>query len=411
MLTNKQLESFKAQEEVYKKSDGKGLYIWIATTGIMSWQYRYQIMIKGKRTDRVYTIGKYPELSLKQARTQHTVLRADVQSGLDVQLLKMNSRKIKPKSSSKTSFKAVALEYIEYRKKQVGETTWNKDLSRLNRFVFPVFGNTLVTDLTTMEILTHMNKIAETNGRETAQRTVNQIASVLKYAMATNRVQNNVAVGLSEYLPKPEVINRKAILDETMLGQYIYTVENNDSSKDLVGCALRLMPHIFVRHSEMLAMKWSEIDWKKKTWTFAVSKTRTSGVKEHIVFLSEQVIKILKDCQDLTGNEDKVFHGGDKQGQISQRAVGYRLRELGFDKDTVSFHGFRATARTLGEDKLQFDSRVLETCLAHRTREALGTAYDRTKRLEDRQKFYIAYSDMLIDCKKMYQKTKIKSVK
>lgn len=47
-------------------------------------------------------------------------------------------------------------------------------------------------------------------------------------------------------------------------------------------------------------------------------------------------------------------------------------------------------------------------CLAHRTKEALGTAYDRAKRLDDRKKFYSAYSDMLIDCKKMYQKTKIK---
>ena len=87
----------------------------------------------------------------------------------------------------------------------------------------------------------------------------------------------------------------------------------------------------------------------------------------------------------------------------------YRIRELGFDRETVSPHGFRASARTLGEDELKFDTRTIEMCLAHKTKEVLGTAYDRAKRLDDRKRFYQSWSD-LIDCKNNIRKHESKEL-
>ena len=406
-----QLRQLKPKESNFRLSDGNGLFLLVSTTGTKSWQYRYQSPIT--RKEQIYTIGKYPELSLEQARTEHQILRAKVKTGNDIQKDKINLRIIekKKKKSKKETFEDSAIDWNEYRKKRVGKTTWDKDWSRVERFIFPRFADRELHQIQAKELLEQLTIVAKNNGRETAMRTMNHVASILKYAMALGKIQNNVAQGLTEYLPKPEVINHSAILDEKLLGQYIYTVENSDSSKDLIGCAIRLIPHIFARHSEILSMKWSDIDLDKKTWTYEVGKTRNTGVREQTVFLSEQVIKILEDCKKLSWNSDKVFMGGDRNGQISQRATMFRIRELGFDKDTVHVHGFRATARTLGYEKLGFGRDVVEKCLAHKTSEQLGESYDRTTLIPERKEFYNKWSDYLIECKTKYQRTKIKRVK
>jgi len=120
----------------------------------------------------------------------------------------------------------------------------------------------------------------------------------------------------------------------------------------------------------------------------------------------------LEDIKKITHDKENVFHSSSSQSkEISQTAVNNLVRALGFDRNTVHIHGFRATARTMGEDKLMTDSRVIEMCLAHATSEKLGTAYDRAQRLNDRQKFMNDWSDYLINCKKKYQKTTIKLAK
>jgi integrase len=419
-LTEIQLKKLKPKDKPFRLSDGNGLSLLVSPYS-MSWQYRYHIKKGDKRVEKIYTIpGGYPAISIAQARTEHALLRAQVVRGIDIQAEKINKRKIKP--VIKESFKDVAYEWLDMRKtKNLSETTWNKDWSRLERFVFNKFGDMKLEDITAHELRKHLVKVAEVGeidsrgmkigGRETAMRTMNAVSSVLKYAMVLGKVKNNVALGLTEYLPSPKMIHRKAMLDEVQLGKYIYTVENADNSRDLVGCALRLLPHIFCRHSELLGMKWKEINFKKKEWNYDVSKTKKTGVKKQKVFLSDQAIKILEDCKKLSGDEEKVFQGNTRKGELSQRATLYRMRELGFSRDELHPHGFRATARSLGVDELKYESRVIELCLAHKTKEILGEAYDRSERFEDRRNFMNDWSDFLIDCKTKYQKSSIKVIK
>ncbi len=407
-LKELQIRHLKAKDKDIRLSDSEGLYLLIRKSGIRSFQYRYTSPITKK--EKIYTIGQYPQLSLSQARTEHGLLKASVSKGICIQNEKIESRKAKP--IVKDSFKDMAVLWNETRKTRVGKTTWDKDISRVERFIYPKFADKPLDEIQANDLLNQLKTVAETNGRETAMRTMNHVASILKYAMALGKIKYNVASGLTEYLPKPEVINRKAILDEDLLGKFIYTSENHDSSHSLVGCALRLMPHIFVRHGEMLGMKWADINFKDRVWKYEVGKTKNSGVKEHTVFLSEQVMKILEDIKKITHDKENLFHSPSSQSkQISQTAVNNLIRALGFDRDTVQVHGFRATARTMGEDKLMTDSRVIEICLAHQTKEQLGTAYDRAQRLNDRQKFMNDWSDYLTNCKKNYQKSIIKSVK
>ena len=294
------------------------------------------------------------------------------------------------------------------------ENVWKKfPQNRLTRTPvlwkkFPQFANKKIEDIRPDEILKHITKLVDSIGRETGTRTLNVVKRVYDYAKVTGKVMYNNAEGLVKYINPPEVQNRKAFETPEELGKYIHTVENDESKHDLVGCALRLMPHIFVRHGEMLGMKWSEINWKKKEWVYEVGKTKKSGIQKQIVFLSEPVIKILEDIKKITGHKENVFYSLGKYKQLSQRATGYRLRELGFD---IHFHGFRANARTFGEEILKADEKVLEMCLAHVIPDSNRGAYSRGERLPDRKAFYNNWSDYLLQLKKEHQKKSIRRVK
>ena len=224
-LTNIELDNLKPRDKVYKVNDRNGLYVLVGTSGTKTFQFRYQVYSNGKERDGWYTIGKYPKITLEQARAELQVLRLDVARGLDVQENKLDRRKLALTPKGKTTFKKVATDWLEHRKTRVGQNTWDKDWSRLERFILPNFATTDVKDILAKDLLDQMNKVAEINGRETAQRTMNQVGSVLKYAMRLGYVKHNVANGMTEYLPKPVITSHKAILDTTKLGEFVYVIE------------------------------------------------------------------------------------------------------------------------------------------------------------------------------------------
>ena len=408
-MAKTKLTAMKITKEIAKgylgrMPDDNGLNLLVRASGTHSWQYRYQSPLTKK--ERIKTIGNYPKLSLAQARAEHIVLMADVQKGICVQEEYLKIKNTKP--IIKDSFESVAMEWLEIQKPNVAEVTWDKDWSRLQRFVFPKFAEKFLDEITAKDLLAQCTKVSETNGKETAHRTMNVVKRVLKYGLVTNRVKYNVAEGLTEYLPTPEKEHRKGFTDEKDLGKLMYAIENDSDKRDIVGCALRLMPHIFVRHQEMLDMKWEELDFKKKVWDREVTKTKKTGVAQHKVFLSEQVITILKELKDLTGHTDNVFNSYGKTKVIRQKTVTNRKEALGFD---VDIHGFRASARTLGYEKLKVNRDVVEKCLAHVTKETLGESYDRTTLVPERKQFMQDWSDYLFELIKQQKKKTIRAVK
>jgi len=80
---------------------------------------------------------------------------------------------------------------------------------------------------------------------------------------------------------------------------------------------------------------------------------------------------------------------------MSDAAVNAALRRLGIDKEVMSGHGWRATARTLLDEVLHFPLDVVEHQLAHKVRDALGTAYNRTTRLPERRKMMAVWAGYL----------------
>src|SRR3546814_18134090 len=80
---------------------------------------------------------------------------------------------------------------------------------------------------------------------------------------------------------------------------------------------------------------------------------------------------------------------------MSENTVNAALRRLGFDRDTMTGHGFRATARTILDEVLGIRPDFIEHQLAHAVRDPNGRAYNRTKHLKERAALMQQWADYL----------------
>jgi len=112
--------------------------------------------------------------------------------------------------------------------------------------------------------------------------------------------------------------------------------------------------------------------------------------------LSKQSIKILEELQKLTGAGKYAFPSGRTLIRpMSNNAILAALRRMGYTKDEMTPHGFRAMARTIIDEVLQIRPDFIEAQLAHRVSDPLGRSYNRTTHLNERRKMMQTWEDYL----------------
>lgn len=214
---------------------------------------------------------------------------------------------------------------------------------------------------------------------------------MFRYAIATGRAERDLSGDLRGALPPVQATHFAAVTEPRQLGELLRTLDGYSGGL-VVRCALQFAPLVFVRPGELRHAKWSDINFEKAEWRYAASKTNT----DHIVPLSTQAIAILKEIQPLTQRSEFVFpNGRSLLRPMSECAVLAALRSLGIPKETMTGHGFRATARTILDEVLGFRPELIEQQLAHAVKDPLGRAYNRTKYLEERHQMMQRWADYL----------------
>ena len=79
---------------------------------------------------------------------------------------------------------------------------------------------------------------------------------------------------------------------------------------------------------------------------------------------------------------------------MSENTINAALRRLGFDKDTMTGHGFRAMASTR-LNEMGWAPDVIERQLAHAQRNKVRAAYNRAQYMAERRKMMTAWADYL----------------
>ena len=386
-LSDTVIKAAKPKDKPYKLYDEQGLFIIIAANGGKWWRLKYFFNNKEKNM----SLGTYPAISLKQARKIKDDARQLIAQGIDPS---ENKKAIKATKlgAAANSFEVIALEWIASHMANKASSHADKVKRRFETYIFPWLGNKAISDITAPEVLLCVKRVQNANKLETAARTLQATGQVFRYAVQTGRAIRDITADLKGALPAAQVKHMAAFTDPQEVAQLLRALDGFKGSL-VVQTALQLAPLVFVRPSELRTAKWADIDLDTGEWRYTVSKTNTA----HLVPLSTQAIALLKDIQPLTGHGEYVFTGGhDPKKPMSEAAINAALKRLGFDtQKDITGHGFRAMARTLLHERLDFAPEIIEHQLAHKVADALGSAYNRTKFIGQRKTMMQRYADYL----------------
>ncbi len=388
-LTNTAVKNAKPREKPYKLFDGGGLYLEVRPNGSRWWRLKYRIDGKEKRV----SLGVYPDVGLKKARTRRDDARALLADGIDPS---EHRKADKATSAEQTtnSFEAIGREWFAKYRPSWSKKHADRILSSLQRDVFPWLGKKPITKISPPELLQTVRRIEERGALETAHRTLANCGQIFRYAVATGRAERDISADLKGALPPFR--NKKhlaAITDPKKVGKLLRLFDSYEGTLP-VRCALRLAPLVFVRPGELRHAQWEDVDLEHAEWRYLVTKTQT----QHIVPLARQAVEILEELKPLTGKGRYVFPSArNPRGNrpMSDNAILAAMRSMGIDKEEMSGHGFRAMARTILDEVLGFRPDFIEHQLAHAVRDPNGRAYNRTAHLPDRKKMMQDWADYL----------------
>jgi integrase len=216
---------------------------------------------------------------------------------------------------------------------------------------------------------------------------------VFRYAVATCRAERDPVPDLRGALQTTKPVHLATMTNPKAIGELLRAIDNYHGSF-ITKCALKLAPLVFVRPGELRAAEWSEVAIEKAEWNIRAERMKMR--EPHLVPLSTQSIAILQEIYAITGNGQYVFPSEHTSTRpMSENTVLFALRRMGFSKDEISGHGFRAMARTLLDEVLQVRPEYIEHQLAHTVRDPNGRAYNRTSHLAARREMMQLWADYL----------------
>jgi len=387
-LSDAQVSKAKPAEKDYKLSDGGGLYLLVTTTGGKLWRLKYRF--DGKQ--KLLALGKYPDLPLANARRRRDEARTLLAEGNDPSEVKKAAKKAAALKEA-SSFEIMAREWFSK-----NEPVWSPShsrtvINRLQKDVFPTIGSKPVSEITASDVRAMLLKIEARGAAETALRIKIICSQVFRYAVAAGRIEHDPSAALKprEIFKRREARHHAAITEPLELAHLLRAIDDYRGTL-VVKSALQLAPLLFVRPGELRGMEWSEIDFETALWSIPAERMKMK--QPHLVPLSRQAIEILQTLKPLTGRGVHVLPGRASR-PMSNNSVNAALRYLGFNSDTVTGHGFRATARTILDEVLGFRVDLIEHQLAHAVRDPNGRAYNRTSFIEDRRLMMQKWADYL----------------
>jgi len=369
-LSDVAIRAAKPAAKPLKLSDERGLFLLIQPSGGKLWRLKYRIAGKEKKL----SLGRYPDVSLKEARERAGEARKLIAVGVDPSEKKRSDR-IEATLKAANTFAIVAEEYITKSEREgrapvtVGKARW------LLSLLEPALGARPINEITPPELLAALKKVEARGHLETARRMRSFASRVFRYAVVTARASADPAAALRGALVAPIATHHAAILDTKGVGALLRAIDGYDG-QPMTHFALQLAPHVFVRPGELRQAEWAEVDVEAKVWKIAATKMKMR--QPHAVPLSRQAMEILDKARVLTGRHRYVFsslYPGTRP--MSENTINAALRRLGYAGDEMTGHGFRAIASTLLNESGRWNPDAIERALAHKGSDGVRGAYHR----------------------------------
>lgn len=275
---------------------------------------------------------------------------------------------------------------------------------RLETWVYPKLGHLPIAAIKPAKVLEILREIENQGKHETAHRIRQRIGEIYRFAIAEERAETDPTSALKGLLETVPTQHRAAITSPSQLGALLRAIDAY-SGHASTRAALKLAPMLFLRPGELRNAEWKEIDLESATWVIPGKRMkgtqrakRAGHVPDHIVPLPWQAVGVLEELYTITGDQKLVFESFRSGRPLSENTINVALKSMGFDGSTMVGHGFRATASTLLHEQ-GWPPEVIELQLAHKQRNQVAAAYNRSARLDERTRMMQDWTNYLDNLK------------
>ncbi len=404
MLTDVRVAKLKYEGErgdklrIEKHPDRDGLYLAVspprkddprATYGSKVWRYefRWPPTAAGKR--QTLTYGKYPELSLAEAREKHLEARKTLANGANPAEQKQEQKRARLEALGNT-YGSIAAKWYEV-ESQGKSKAWKGNHKRWLDVVNKKLEHRPIGSINEDDVIAAIRPFEDDGFVFSADRARAQVAQVFAYAIRKRlHSGNNPAANVKGEIRVPEHKNN-AHIKAKEIPEFLKAVDSANYRADQSKRATRLLLLTFTRKQELLAAKWGEIDLDGAVWE--IPAERMKNRLPHIVPLSRQAVELFKQQRE-TSKGDYVFPNTQKRGKhVGLSTLNVFFDRIGYTGDRLTPHGLRAVASTELNGSGAFRGEVIEIQLSHRERNKVRASYNKADYLEERKRLMQFWAD------------------
>lgn len=376
-LSDAQVRSLKPGEKPAKYSDGGGLHVVVSPKGSKLWRMAYRYGGKQK----LLSFGSYPIVTLLDARSKRDEAKRLLADGVDPSE-QVRLRKAERREKRGNTFNALADAFLDKAEKEGRASATLAKMRWLLGLARPSIGTIAIEEISAAEILISLRQVEAAGNYETARRLRSTIGQVFRFAIANAKASNDPTFGLRGALITPTVKHRAAVTNSDDFSALLRAVWGYDGTVETLA-ALKLMALLYPRPGELRMAEWSEFDLERGIWTIPASRAKMR--REHKKPLSSHALDVLRGLQRHTGNRKLAFPSVRSAVRpISENTLNAALRRLGYTKEEVTAHGFRATASSLLNESGLWQPDAIEAELGHAVANEVRRAYQRSLFWEER---------------------------
>jgi integrase len=261
-----------------------GFGIRVGVHGDIAFQYVYRIAGRSRR----HKLGKFPSMSLHEARELYRKAAIAVSAGNDPAEAKL---KLEQAKRTAITVQALCAEFIE-RYAKVHKRTWLEDERRLARDVVPAIGQMPAKEVSRKDINRLLDTKMDAGSPVSANRLLAVLSKVFSWAVERGEIEASPCTGVKK--PAKET-SRERVLQHSEIFPLWYALDTGKGI-GMFPATRRALQVIFLtgqRKGEVLRMRWEHIEYTVNGWVWTIPAANSKNGKAHRVPLAIEVMTLL----------------------------------------------------------------------------------------------------------------------
>ncbi|QLG93746.1 integrase arm-type DNA-binding domain-containing protein [Pseudomonas yamanorum] len=401
-LTDTAVRQAKPADKDFSLTDASGLSLFVATNGTKSWHFRYSWLGKQPR----YSLGTYPEITLKEARELRDQARALVAKGIDPRAHR-RAEKEQATALAMNTFEAVANEWHAFKAPRMAKAVRGGSVQArfyLDKDLIPAMGKIPIADVKRSDVLAALRRVEKRGALNSARKCRSWLNEIFRYGMVSGYLDINPASDLDIVAQPEPPVRHNPMLVRSELKEFFVALEASTAAA-YVKCAIRLLWLTGVRTTELRNATMSQIDLDAGLWTIPPDevkqlkkrvrkKAKEDEVPPYLVPLSRQAVEEMRKVHQLTGHYRLLIAGRNDPSQpISNGTVNSALKRMGYE-GRLTGHGIRATIST-ALNEMDYEGDWIEAQLSHASGSKVRRSYNHAEYVEQRRVMMQEWADYL----------------